>query len=346
MKWYIKTLLFIAVIITLSFILIYFFPEYLQTISVISMLTTIVSGLILFYTKDKENLMSQLLWIIKEHERYKKHSQKEISSIKKDLVVEKSRSKKLSKMVDNIGLTLNKENISKQELINNISSPLKAILFMKTWEDRDNNRKLFINKVYPNIHAYRIRSGFNIIPPRHVPQDKSNEKIINWFFKEVEKVLPKNYEYNIPIATVVNLSDIKSFKRLKPKHEKGHFDWLSNVPPEDIAPTEQIIDYLETKKDISTRDIIEIPNIRFLIDENYLSTEDTVMLKNKENFIIGDIKKYLNTEKLKTTDLSNIDEKELTLIFTDYGIKNPLNLSKIVKNNAEIWKLLLDRRFK
>lgn len=345
MKWYTKTILFISLIIVTSTILIYFFPEYLEFISVISMITTIASSVLLFYTKDKENLMKQLLWLLKEHEKYKKHSEKKISNIKEKLISEKSKSEKLSRMVDNIGITLNKENISKQELINNISSPLKAIIFMKYWEDRDKQRGYFMKKVYPSIHAYPIRAGLNIIPPRYILQEKSNEEIIAWFFEEIEKLLPKNYEYNIPIATVVNLTGIKSFNRLKPKHERGHFNWLSNVPSEDIAPTEKIIDYLAIKKDISTRDIIEIPNLRFLIDENYLTMQDTIMLKKKENTIIKDIKNYLKIEELKTTDFSNMDDKELTLIFTDNGIKNPLNLTKMVKYNAEIWRMLLDRKF-
>lgn len=176
-----------------------------------------------------------------------------------------------------------------------------------------------------------------------MPQDKSNDELIEWFKKQLEENIPPDYEYNIDFVTTVNLTDIKSFKRLGKQFERGHFNWLRNIPTEDIAPTDMIMNYLSVKKDISTRDIIEIPNLLFLIDDNLITPQDKEILKREGEKVIKDIKKYLRTKELKTTNLAHIDSKELTLILTDNGVKNPLIVSNMLIRNAKIWKLILDR---
>jgi hypothetical protein len=104
-----------------------------------------------------------------------------------------------------------------------------------------------------------------------------------------------------------------------------------------------LFDYLVTKKDISTRDIIEIPNILFLVDDSQITIKDKSILKKQRGKIIDDIKNYLQIDELKTTDLANIEDQELTFILTDNGVNRPLNVSKMLINNAKLWKVILDR---
>lgn len=105
-----------------------------------------------------------------------------------------------------------------------------------------------------------------------------------------------------------------------------------------------MLPHLELKKKISLRNIIEIPNLLFLIDEIYVSTEDKLAINRRNKKIINEIKTYLKTDKFITTDLANIDQKELEFILVTNGIKNPDFISSIIKYNAKIWKQILDRQ--
>lgn len=304
-----------------------------------------------FYRKEEKEKILDLLFRLydtfeqekKKHVKETEQHESEIKRIKQEVYCEKTKRQRLSKMVDNIGVTLTKENISKEEIIKNISSPLKAILFQKYWEDPSKKRFILRDEVFSKIHAYHIKGGLYIIPPAFVPQDKSNDECVEWFRNQLKENIPSGYQYNIPFSTTVNLTDIKSFKNLDKKYDRGHFNWLINVPTEDIAPTEILVDYLATKTDISTRDIIEIPNIMFLVDDYQISLQDKAVLKNQRGKIIDDIKDHLHIDELKTTDLANMDNQDLTLILSDKGIKHPLNVSRMLINNSQLWKVVLDR---
>ena len=217
-----------------------------------------------FYRREEKEKILDLLFKLhdafeQEKKKYVKdaeHHKSEINQIKQEVDSEKIKRQRLSNMFNNIGVTLTKENISKEEIIKNISSPLKAILFQKYWEDPGKKRFILRDEVFPKIHAYHIKGGLYIIPPAFIPQYKSNDKCVEWFRNQLKENIPSGYQYNIPFAATVNLTDIKSFKNLDEEHDRGHFNWLRNVPTEDIAPTEILVNYLVTKKDISTRDLV------------------------------------------------------------------------------------------
>ena len=351
MHWFHKVLIIGAIVTVLTVALIQFNVN-LVYIFVASSLATLILGALSFYKKEKKNQLTEQFnklfeEYIKEKEKHRIDEEirkGEINHIKQEIESEKIKSRRLTKMVDNIGVTLTKENISKEEIIRNITTPLKTIIFQKYWEDPVRKRYIIRDKVYPKIHAHHIKGGLRIIPAGYVPQDKSNDEIIKWFRKELEENIPPDYEYNIDFITIVNLTDIKSFKRLGNRYERGHFDWLRNVPTKEIAPPDMIMNYLATKKDLSTRDIIEIPNIMFLVDDSIITLQDKAVIKNKGDEIIKDIKKFLRIKELKTTDLANIDDKELTLILSEFGIKRPLIISEMLIRNAKLWKIILDRK--
>mgnify|MGYP001620016671 CR=1 FL=1 len=121
---------------------------------------------------------------------YKKKYEDEVSKSKKlkaEKKVVKFEKTELKKFLDKINETLQKENISKEELIKNIASSLKAVIFFKTAEDISQKRFLLRDQVYPEMGIISIRSGLAMLPPKRVPQDLSNTKIIEWFLNENKK---------------------------------------------------------------------------------------------------------------------------------------------------------------
>jgi hypothetical protein len=350
-RWFQKITIIGIIITILTYILIWLKID-LVFIFVSSSLATLILGAMSFYKREEKEKILDLFFQLQnafEHEK-KKHSKdterhiSEIKRIKQEINSEKTKRQRLSKMFSNIGVTLTKENISKEEIIKNISRPLKAILFQKYWEDPGKKRFILRDEVFPKIHAYHIKGGLYIIPPAFVPQYTSNDECVKWFRNQLKENIPSDYQYNIPFASTVNLTDIKSFKNLNKEYDRGHFNWLRNVPTEDIAPTEMLVNYLVTKKDISTRDIIEIPNIMFLVDDNQITIKDKLILNKNRNKIIDDIKNYLQINELKTTELANMGEQELTFILADNGVNRPLNVSRMLITNAKLWKVVLDRQ--
>lgn len=344
-----KALLMGAIIFI--FLVIYvIYPQYIVPIGLLGSIVTIISFLFILTSKE-ERTIKRLEKIVEEYEKEKhqninqiKKLSKDVTTIKKNFDIEKGKTRRLSRLLDNVGVVLNRENISKEELIKNITSPLKAIVFFKTWEDPDRKREIFMNKVYPDMHIYGIRSGLSILPPKYIPQHMTKDEMIEWFLGEIEKRIPKGYQYNLPFITVINLTDIRSFRRLASIHSKGHFSYLDKIPIDELAPSQTVLNFLAKKKKISLRNIIEIPNLLFLIDEIYVSTEDKLAINRQNKKIINEIKTYLKTDKFITTDLANIDQKELKFILVTNGIKNPDFISSIIKYNAKIWKQILDRQ--
>lgn len=350
MRWFHKVIIIGIIITILTFGLIWFNINTIY-IFVSSSLATLILGALSFYRKkEKEKILDlfhRLLEAFEQekrlHAREKERHKSEVKRIKQEVHTEKTKRQRLSKLVDNIGVTLTKENISKEEIIKNISSPLKAILFQKYWEDPGIKRFILRDEVFPKIHAYHIKGGLYIIPPAYVPQKKTNDECVEWFKEQIKEDIPDGYQYNIPFVATVNLTNIKSFKNLENQYGKGHFNWLRNVPTEDIAPTEMLVDYLTTKKDIALRELIDMPNIMILVNEKQITLKDKAILKNQSSKIIDDIKNYLQIEELKTTDLANMENQDLTLILTDNEINLPLNVSRMLINNAQLWKVVLDR---
>jgi len=348
-------ILIFAIVLFIVFLI--FLPKYSTYVGLLASILAILSFLI----PKKDNNAVELERIIEDFqiEKEKEVEDKnnmiqklstDMDKTLKKLEKEKEKTKKLSALLHNVGFVLNRENISKPQLIKNIANPLKAIVFLKIWEDpdlkwnRQGGVKLFNEKVYPEMHIYGVRAGLSILPPKFVPQTLSNEKIIEWFLEEIEKRVPKGYQYNLPFISVVDLKDTASFKRLDPVHKRGHFSYLDKIPIEELAPPKMIFNFLSNKKHISVREIIDIPNLLFLIDETYISTEDNITIKKNNEKIVDSIKRYLQTEKFLTTDLANINQKKLQLILTKHGVKESSIISNMIIQNAKVWKKILERQ--
>jgi len=343
LKWHHNILILVVVVGSLTTLSMLFLYEYFQIIFVASSITTLLF-IFVNNNRDKDEinrLLDEIDKQKKEREESDTEKEKQIQQMQRNLDVEQQRNIKLSNIVDNIGITLNKEDIKTDDLVKNLKTPLKAVIYMKSFEKTP---QFFLKKVYPKIHSYGIRSGVNIRPPRYIEQQKTDDEILKWFFDEIEKHVPPNYEYNIPFASVVDITSIDSKDTILVEESKGHFNWLTYVPPQDIAPTNMIIKYLKNKKNISLKDIIEIPNIMFLVDELQITLEDKVTLKKNSDKIIDAIKKQVGIDTLKTTDLATFKEMDLMFILKENGIKESLKVSKMLIHTANILKTVLERR--
>ena len=337
-------LLFFGVLILLVAGISYFYIG-LKWISYISFLAGISSILIsLWQSYQGDKIRGEYENIINDYRKKYEEESKKSKKLEKEKQEVSFERFELKKFLNKINETLQRENISKEELIKNVSSSLKAVVFFKTSEDTSKKRALFFNNVYPEMGIYPIRAGLSILPPKRVPQDMPNDKIIKWFKKELEKRVPKDYEYNIPFITVINLNETKSFKRLQP-FRKIQFSYLDKIPIEELAPTEEIISYLHHKKHLSPRDIIEIPNLVFLIEDYLISKSDLEALRNNNNKILNEIKKIIKSNKIKTTDFATIKEDKLKKILTKY-VSEPDLCAKRIVQNANFWKSYFEHRLK
>ena len=178
-----------------------------------------------------------------------------------------------------------------------------------------------MQKLFVLFKIYRINNNYLVLTP---------EGLI--FLLALEKSKKYDNYYRLNTLIIDNYQKLLFIKYREFIFEK--FENLQIVKKE--TP-------LFTKKDISTRDIIEIPNIMFLVDDNQITINDKSILKNQRNNIINNIKNHIQSDELKTTDLANMDDQELTLILADNGVNRPLNVSQMLINNAKLWKVVLDR---
>lgn len=138
MHWYYK-IITIGIVVTVITITLIWSNVNLTYVFVSSSIVTIILGALSFYKKNEKEQITELF--VKLFDEFQKEKEKhqiqeqvhkgEIKHIKQEFESEKLKRQQLSIVFDNIGLTLNRENISKEELINNISSPLKSIIFQK-----------------------------------------------------------------------------------------------------------------------------------------------------------------------------------------------------------------------
>ena len=264
---------------------------------------------------------------------------KKLESAKRKVSFEKS---ELIKALEKINLTLQKENISKEELIRSVDSSLKAVIFFKTWEDTENKRALFQKKVYPSLGIVNIRSGLAMLPPRSIPQEKSNKEIIKWFIKKIVKEIPEDYEFSMPIISVIDIKKSDSFKRLKPfrRFQKSFLDF---IPINELVPTNVAMNFLHQKKHLSSRDIIEIPNLIFLIEDYLISKEDYESIKKNNSKILSIIQKKVNSTELKTTDLATIEIESIKEALDKY-VSDKDVIAERIKMNASFWKSYFENR--
>lgn len=330
-----------SIILIVSIILYFNLEE--KWISFISFVIGVLGIVIPLWQSRQDNNFKEEYGVLIDDYKKKYDSElnknKELTNEKEKESFEKS---ELKKFLFKINETLQKENISKEELMKNMSHSLKAILFFKTAEDTSNKRMIFINKIYPELGVIGIRSGLSLLPPSRVPQDKTNEQIIEWFKSEIDKRIPKDYEYNIPLITVINLNETKSFKQLK-DFRKIQLSFLDKIPIEELLTTKEVLNYLLHKKNLSSKDIIEMPNLVFLIEDYLIGKVDLESIRENNEKILDEIKKKIGIKEIKTTDMATVDKIILTDALKTY-VSDPEKVYERIKENSTFWKSYFENR--
>ena len=247
----------------------------------------------------------------------------------------------LKVFLDKVNDTLQSKNISKEELIKRMANKLKAILIYKSFE---NTPKTIRDEIYPDLGVQNVSSGLSMIPPQKINQNLSDKKLIDWFKNEIDKRLPENYEFNFSLIAVVDLTKMSVYKKLEP-YRRFNRTYLDKLRVEDLLSMREIESYLYREEKLSSKDIIEIPNITFLIEDYKVSREEMEKLFKNNDTIIQSIKDQIESEQLKTTDLATISDETIINAIKKY-VANPEEVVQIIKSNSLFWKNYFEKKIK
>lgn len=339
-----RWLLILGIIILLGSGILYFYLTE-KWISYVSFMVGILGIVISLIQSDRNNAAKQEYdKIIEDYKRkYEEelNKSKKIEQEKQDLSFEKV---ELKKFLDKVNETLQRENISKEELIEKIDAPLKALILMKTSEDIANKRFILRDKALPELGFKYFDKGIYVLPPTKTPSISTKKEIADWIKNKFKKYVGKDYEYIIQIAVIVDFREIFCEKNVAKFRKKGK-TILDIFGAEDIIPTNQVIKYLKDKKNLSSKDIIELPNIVFLVEDYLIKKTDLEKLRKNNDEIINKIKKTIKCDEIKTTDLANIEKNTLSTVLKDYVSDTDLIADRI-KENATFWKSYFEHRLK
>jgi enoyl reductase-like protein len=110
---------------------------------------------------------------------------------------------------------------------------------------------------------------------------------------------------------------------------------MESLDAEELITFSEGLTYLQKKKNLSIKDIIEVPNLFFLSDNTFLTLEKKKLLREKNEEIIKDLEKRYEKE-IFTTDFSEMDSKTLYEIIRRY-VNITLEDVEIIKSNAQFW---------
>ena len=339
MREYLKKLIIGLSAITIGVIIL------ILQINFIISIIAIVAGLIqifTFYLKSKgnEKVIESYQSIIKDYQERNKEL------IEKHRLLEKKRvnlffeKKELGEIIEKINFTLKEENISTEKIIEELDTSINALLFMKTSEDIGLERKIIVKNI-DKLGFKHIDKGVYVLPPIKTPKLKNNNEIDVWIKKNVLKGCPKNYEYIVEFASIIDLKKTHS-KRNVSKYRKMGRTIFEVLSIDDILPVKEALKYLKFKKNISLFDIIELTSFSFLVEEYNCSKKDYESLKKNNENILNNIKRELDVTELKTTDLATVDNLILYKSLDDY-VSKPLDIAKMIKENASFWKYKINQ---
>jgi hypothetical protein len=308
-----------------------------QIIGVILFVIAILSFIWQFKDSGKKDDVLELAQL---YEKEKAKIREEFNTKEKQILSEKSRTEAeldkarmqttgLEKIVSKINETLKKEHISKDELINKIDSPQYVLMIQKYNEPP--------KEIQDKLLEYGFKTfgyGIYLLPPVKARElgVKADFDIDKWIDQKLLKELPKTYKYIINFAAIVDLRHMTSKRNIVEKART----YMDVLEPEDLVSPEEIALYLKNKKNISIKDVIQIPNLIFLVDDFAIDLEDYNVLKEHNDEILIDIKKKINAKDIKTTDLATINEDTVEEVLSKYT-KKPKEITKMIVRNAKFW---------
>ena len=337
MKPFIKKHLFIIIGIFLIGSSILFYLYFYPFVGIVSFTIGIISIFVSLWqtlsNKKIEGEFETLFQIYKEQNKELIEKYKEVKDEKEKKSIEK---KQLEKLLDKINETLQKENISKEDLIEKLDSPLFTILIQKY-----NEPKKQIQNRLLKLGFKTFGQGIYILPPVKANFIKRGFDLKRWLQRRILKDLPKDYKYIIKFAAVVDMRKMICDKQLVIKAQT----YLDILSVEDLIQPHQIVTYLKSKRNISLRDVIELANISFLVEEYLVKKKDYKILKKNNDKILSEIKREMNMDEVKTTELGSIDEETLSKILEKY-VSEPKKIAERIKENSIFWKNVFNNKLK
>lgn len=296
---------------------------------------------------------SILVWYLKKTELSKAQSGEQMKLIQKGLEeklgianqslietqseAEKEEKQKTEykKLLEKINFTLQEKNISKAEILSKFNKKLRIIVVQKNIEDTSHHYiKL---QFYPHIGAVNIGGGVCVIPPNKIDQKLSDREILNWFEIELNKFIPDNYKFNFAIVSVVDLKNTITLNNNMHPMSKYRSTYLDAVDINEILSFRELESYLYTEKNVSSREIIEIPSLTFLTDKEVTSLTNYEKLAKQNNAIIDELMTQQDIQELKTTDIAQINPADLKSVLDNY-MNDTENLANNIVENAKFWR--------
>jgi len=252
---------------------------------------------------------------------------------------------KLRQLMNKITINLQKEHFSKEELLRRLNKPIYCLLFHKTEEAslKDNKLKVLRDKILPALGFKFIRGsrGVYILPPSQLPSFKDRDEIEKWVEKRIIQKVPADYRYIFDFVSLIDLRFTISIKN--DKLTKKYDTLMETINAEELINFSEGLSYLQKKKNLSLKDIIEIPNLFFLLDNTSLDFSKRQIIKDKNEEIISIITGDLKNKDLMTKDLMGLDSQYLLTLLNNYTIIK-IDDIKVIKDNVRFWEDLMNNK--
>lgn len=332
----------------LSSIFFLYFSRYLNIIGLFLSLVSLIIGIIWEKENRDKALMSleenrlQHLQIIEKIDNYEgqiKHKSKQVGKLA-------SSNTKLKQLMNKVTMEMRKEHLSKESLLRKMDKPIYGILLFKGHEHDLNGskNKPLRDEILPNLGFNHLKGnrGTYLLPPSRLPAFSNRKELEKWITKNILDRIPKNYRYVIPFIQLIDLRF--TFSKKKDKLTKKDYDFLlDSIAAEELLNFSESLNYLQKKKKISLKDIVETPHIHFLLDNTSINQKDKELLNKKNKEIVGQLEDKLGRE-IFTRDFVNMSNEDLTNILNKY-IQIEEKDVKIIKQNAQFWVNLFNKNF-
>lgn len=324
----------------LSLIFFKYFNLYLNFVSLFLSVISIIIGII--WERDNRRLGQLSL-----DENRLQHAQivRAIESQNEDRAKKlEATNSKLRQLMSKVSMELQKEHISKKELLKRIDKPIYALIFNKT-EEMSLTRSILKplrDKILPALGFKHIKGsrGMYILPPSMIPYFKDKNDIENWVKKNIIQEIPTGYRY---IFSFISLIDLRYTLSIKNDSLTKKYDTLiDSIDAGELLTFSEGLTYLQRKKKLSLKDLIEIPNLFFLSDNTSIGFKDKEIMKEKNEEMINAIQNKVNKE-VNTREFIDIDSNLIYNLLKSY-ITISFEDVDVIKSNAKFWLDLFNNK--
>lgn len=237
------------------------------------------------------------------------------------------------KLLNKVSYTLQVKNISKADILAKFNKRLRIIVLHKNIENSVEH--IIRDEFYPHIGAVHIHGGTCVIPPNRIDQKKSDQEMLEWFKVELDNFISEDYMYNLSLIAVVDLRSIVTYHNGTEfsRYKKTYHDALEI---DEILTLREIETFLYTEKNISSREIIDIPSLVFLTDKSEvpLTVYNNIEKHNRE--IVKSLEQNLGLENIKTTDLATVNNNDLKTAIEEH-LDDSSGAEQSITDNAKFW---------